>query len=649
MNDPRKNGLRRALAFGLAIALPLAGSSRVAAFSEGITSPSFSADGGCNDCHSGGTAPSVTLLGPTSVEPGSTHQYTLVIGQVGDQTRGGLNVAAPAGTLATGGVDAVATQLLFGAGGRNEITHLEPKAGSGGETRFSFLWTAPPSFTSLTLTAWGNAVNGNVAITGDRAARALLEIVAAGQPTPGPTPTPTATAPTATPSQTPGDRLADPIRRTIRRGVAVRLEPVASGFDAPVAAMGAPGIAGSLYVVDQSGVLYRVDTTTGGKSVFLDVRSRLVALGIVGPGTYDERGFLGAAFHPDYASNGLVYTYTSEPATAAPDFSTMPPGVAPDHQSVVSEWHVPSPSSPESVVDPASAREILRIDQPQFNHNGGALQFGPDGLLYIALGDGGGADDQDGQPFIGGPVVGHGANGNAQNLGTVLGKILRIDPQGTGAANGRYGIPADNPFVGVPGALAEIWAYGLRNPFRIGFDAARPHLYVGDVGQNDVEEVNVVLAGGNYGWRHKEGRFHFRPNGPEAGYVSRKKPKGLPADFVDPVAQYDRDEGISVIGGFVSHSPSLPRLEGHYVFGDFARTFSNDGRLLYLKNKSLVRKSGQLATSVIAEVRYPDGATSLGFSLLGFGQGNDLELYVLGNTTAAPAGATGVVLRLTEP
>lgn len=643
------NDLRCALASGLAIAFLLAGAARATAFSEGITSPSFSSDGGCNDCHSGGVAPSVRLIGPTSVEPGSTHQYTLVIDQVGEQLRGGLNVAAPVGTLATGGVDATATQLLFGAGGRNEITHLEPKTGSGGETRFSFLWTAPLPFTSMTLTAWGNAVNGNVAITGDRAARAVLDIVAAGQPTPSPSPTPTASAPTATPAPTPGDRLANPVRRTIRRGVAVGFEPVASGFDAPVAAMGAPGIAGSLYVVDQSGVLYRVDTTTGGKTVFLDLRGRLVALGILGPGTYDERGFLGAAFHPDYASNGRVYTYTSEPATAPPDFSTLPPGVPPDHQSIITEWHVPSPSISESVVDPASAREILRIDEPQFNHNGGALQFGPDGLLYVSLGDGGGADDQDGQPFIGGAVVGHGETGNGQNLGTVLGKILRIDPQGTSSDNGRYGIPTDNPFIGMPGALAEIWAYGLRNPFRISFDAMRPHLYVGDVGQNDVEEVNIVMRGGNYGWRLKEGSFRFHPNGPEAGYVSRKKPKALPTSLVDPVAQYDRDEGISVIGGFVSHSPSLPRLEGHYVFGDFARTFSNDGRLLYLKNKSLVRKSGKLATSMIAEVRYPGGATSLGFSLLGFGQGNDLELYVLGNTTAAPSGGTGLVLRLKEP
>jgi hypothetical protein len=322
--------------------------------------------------------------------------------------------------------------------------------------------------------------------------------------------------------------------------------------------------------------------------------------------------------------------------------------VAPDHQTVITEWHVPTPSNPGSVVDPMSAREILRIDQPQFNHNGGAMQFGPDHLLYIALGDGGGADDEDGQPFIGGPVVGHGPTGNAQNLATVLGKILRIDPQGSNAANGNYGIPAGNPFIGLPGAAGEIWAYGFRNPFRMSFDSALGHLFVGDVGQNDVEEVNLVVAGGNYGWRHKEGSFFFRPNGTGAGYVSDIDPGGLPAGLRDPVAQYDHDDGISVIGGFVSRSPSLRRLKGRYVFGEFARNFASDGRIFYLKKKNLVRRNGKVLTSPIAEVRYPNDTYTIGMALLGFGQGNDLELYALCSATATPSGDTGVLFRIVE-
>ncbi len=626
----------------LATAMELARVPAAGAFSGGITSTSFSAAGGCNDCHSGGQVPTVTLTGPTFVDPDSTHEYTVTVSHMGLQDLAGMNVSAATGVLAIGGANASGTQALAGAGGRAEVTHTAPKSGMGSVTTFSFLWTAPSAFNTVTLQAWGNAVNGNVSTTGDRAARITLDVVSSSLPTAVPTMTPT-------PVATPADKLADPIKRPIRPGAHVDLTPVASGFDAPVAASGAPGIdARYLYVADQSGLWWRVDVSDGSKSVFLDVTSRLVPLGVFGPGTYDERGFLGIAFHPGYASNGLVYTYTSQPTDGPADFSTLPPMTPPDHQSVVTEWHVPNPTDPASVVDPLSAREILRIDEPQFNHNGGALQFSPsDGLLYLSLGDGGGADDQDGQPFIGGPVVGHGATGNGQNLGVVLGKILRIDPLGSNAANGKYGVPADNPFVGTTGALDEIWAYGFRNPFRFTFDSATAHLFVGDVGQNDVEEVDVVVRGGNYGWRYKEGGFFFRPNGADAGYVSKIDP-GVPPGLIDPVAQYDHGEGISVIGGYVAHSPSLRRLNGHYVFGEFARNFADDGRLFYLKRRSLVRKNGKLQKSQITEVRYPVG-NSLDLALLGFGEGRDGELYLLGSSTATPAGGTGVVVHITEP
>jgi hypothetical protein len=636
---PRRLGLW-ALAF--ASVATLAGAPCAGAFSGGITSTSFSAAGGCNDCHTGGTIPTVTLTGPTSVDPDSTHEYTVTVSDVGAQNLAGLNVATALGLLATGGADATSTQTAVGAGGRDEITHTGPKMASGGVTTFSFLWTAPSLFTNVNLQAWGNAVNGNVSNSGDGAARFTLDVINSTLPTAVPTATPT-------PISTPADQLADPLPQPIRLGAKIALQAIASGFDAPLAASGAPGIdARYLYVVDQSGIFWRVDTGEGSKTVFLDVTSRLIPLGLFGPGTYDERGFLGAAFHPLYNANGLVYTYTSEPATPTPDFSTQPPLTPPDSQTVITEWHVINPGDPSSVVDTGSAREILRIDQPQFNHNGGAIQFSPaDGLLYIALGDGGGADDQDGQPFIGGPVVGHGPDGNAQNLGTVLGKILRIDPLGTNAANGRYGIPADNPFVAIPAALGEIWAYGFRNPYRFSFDSEAKHLYVGDVGQNDIEEVDIVVRGGNYGWRLKEGGFFFQPNGTGAGYVTKIGP-GVPATLVDPVAQYDHDEGLSVIGGYVAHSPSLRRLHGHYLFGEFAKNFANDGRLFYLRKKNLVRKNGKLQKSQIAEVRYPTG-DSLGLSLLGFGEGRDGELYALGNSTAAPAGGTGVILKITEP
>src|SRR5262249_13220713 len=159
----------------------------------------------------------------------------------------------------------------------------------------------------------------------------------------------------------------------------------------------------------------------------------------------------------------------------------------------------------------------------------------------------------------------------------VLGKVLRIDPHGNNSANGQYGIPASNPFVGMPGALGEIWIYGLRNPFRFSFDSLTHAMYVGDVGQNSIEEVDVVPSGGgNYGWRLKEGTFFFHDNGPGAGYVDRINP-GVPTTLIEPVAQYDHDEGLAVIGGFVYRGAMFPHLVGHYVFGDFARSFSNDG------------------------------------------------------------------------
>ncbi len=214
-----------------------------------------------------------------------------------------------------------------------------------------------------------------------------------------------------------GGGFADPIQQG---GAPIRLETVATGLTAPNFGIYAPGDDGRLFVSDQDGILWAIDLSGGGKSVFLDVSGRIVPLGAFGPGTFDERGLLGVAFDSGYASNGLLYTYTSEPVSGPADFSTMPPSTTPNHQAVILEWQVPNPGDPASVVDPASARELLRVDQPQFNHNAGAINVGPDGMLYIALGDGGGRDDEG---------VGHGASGNAQDPSNVLGSILRIDPE----------------------------------------------------------------------------------------------------------------------------------------------------------------------------------------------------------------------------
>ena len=421
--------------------------------------------------------------------------------------------------------------------------------------------------------------------------------------------------------------IEDPIPEPIPQGpIRVSLEPVATGLTAPNWGISAPGHDDVLFVVDQPGVLWKIDLTTGAKSVFADFGDRLVALGAFGPGTFDERGFLGLAFHPDYQSNGLLYTYTSEPMSGPADFSTMPMGTAPNHQSVIAEWRVPNPGDPDAIVDPSTRRELMRIDEPQFNHNGGALNFGPDGMLYISLGDGGAADDQG---------VGHSPQGNGQDPSNILGTIVRIDPSGSNSANGNYGIPSDNPFVGRAGFVPEIWAYGFRNPFRFSFDSQSGGLVVGDVGQNDIEEVDVVTKGGNFGWRLKEGSFLFDPNGDDPGFVTADRPGGPPG-LINPIAQYDHDEGIAVVGGFVYRGSEIDRLRGSYVFGDFARQFGSDGRLFFLPGRHNIREF------------LLEGQESLGINLDGFGQDASGELYVLGNTTGTPFGATGVVLRI-EP
>ncbi|HWQ83720.1 MAG TPA: CHRD domain-containing protein [Anaerolineales bacterium] len=422
--------------------------------------------------------------------------------------------------------------------------------------------------------------------------------------------------------------LEDPIPEPIKTGpLEISLEQVAAGMTAPNWGTFAPGcssLSSRLFLVDQVGILWNLNLATGAKSDMLDVSARLVPLGAFGPGTFDERGFLGVAFHPDYAANGLLYTYTSEPVSGPADFSTIPPGGIPNNQIVVAEWNTPNPCSAASVVNPASRRELMRIDDPQFNHNAGALVFGPDGMLYIAIGDGGAADDQG---------FGHVEGGNAQNPSNIFGNILRIDPTGSNSANGKYGIPADNPFVGMPGFLGEIFAYGFRNPFRFSFDSLSGEMYIGDVGQNDIEEVSLGAAGGNYGWNIKEGSFCFDPNGTSPGFVFDCAPGDAPDGLIEPIAEYDHDEGISVIGGFVYRGSRIPQLKGRYVFGDFNDP-SGGGRLFYLQQNNRILEF-QIA-----------GQDSFGLSLLGFGQDADGEIYALANAGGVPFGETGVVLRI---
>ncbi|MEQ1858843.1 MAG: PQQ-dependent sugar dehydrogenase [Chthoniobacteraceae bacterium] len=414
--------------------------------------------------------------------------------------------------------------------------------------------------------------------------------------------------------------IDDPIPERIPKGgITVELQPVAQGLVSPVLLVAVPGETQRLLVVDQVGLVRVIDAGTLAAEPWLDVSGRLATL----KKQFDERGLLGLAFDPDYKTAGRpghrrVFTYTSEPLAGRTDFPIVHGTTPADHQSVLASWKV---AADGRRVDPASRRELLRIDQPQFNHNGGMIEFGPDGFLYIGMGDGGSALD-----------VGPGHNpetGNGQDRNVLLGKMLRIDVNGTDSANKNYGIPKDNPFAQGGGAR-EIYAIGLRNPWRFCFDG--PTLLAADVGQNKIEMVHRVERGGNYGWRLKEGTFRFHPT----GLIELPGPD-LPPGLSDPVLQYDHNDGTSITGGYVYRGKALPALTGLYVFADYRTPEKTPtGRLFY----------GSIATGSIHEFKIGADDRPLGFLAKGFGQDASGELYVTGSTVPGPDGATGVVMKL---
>jgi glucose/arabinose dehydrogenase len=434
--------------------------------------------------------------------------------------------------------------------------------------------------------------------------------------------------------------LPDPIPGPIQAsGVQVDYETVATGLVSPTGATAPPGERNHIYITDQNGKIWGLELHgKRRKWVAADLTGLMVDdLAKVFGAPYDERGLLGLAFDPNFWRNGMLYTFTSENPTAPPDFTTQP-GVRPGGgQAVVTRWKVRDVTQRHLRVNPASRVVLMRIDKPQFNHNGGELAFGPDRMLYISVGDGGAEDDQ-------GP--GHVPGGNAQSLapGNVLGKVLRIDPHKHNSANGKYGIPRSNPFVGRRGAN-EIWAMGFRNPYRFSFDPNDGRLLVADVGQNDIEEVDVVRRGRNYGWPRKEGTFIYDQNGEESGFAARRSP-GVPADLVDPVLEYDHTapggrrcgsegstaancNGIAVVGGYVYRGKNVPDLRGRYVFGDYSRGFAQP-----------------LGRVFVGDGRDVEALRDPGIAVNGFAEDGRRELYVLGNTTGLLTGNTGRVLRI---
>ena len=278
---------------------------------------------------------------------------------------------------------------------------------------------------------------------------------------------------------------------------------------------------GLLFATEQTGriLVFPNDQGTSQAEVFLDLQGR------VNPAPANEEGLLGLAFHPGYKENGYLYVYYS---------ATSP------RRSVVSRFSVKTGNPKEA--DPGTELILMEIDQFFDNHNGGQLAFGPDGFLYIALGDGGSGGDP---------------QGNGQNRNTLLGSLLRIDVSG-GSDGKNYRIPPDNPFVGVSGARDEIWAYGLRNPWRFSFDRRTGDLWLADVGQSAWEEVDVIRKGRNYGWNTMEGGHCFSPS-------TGCDQTGLEL----PVAEYGHSDGCSITGGYLFRGWGTPSLLNAYVYGDY--------------------------------------------------------------------------------
>jgi glucose/arabinose dehydrogenase len=415
----------------------------------------------------------------------------------------------------------------------------------------------------------------------------------------------------------------------------IRLDPVASGLVAPVYLTHAGDGSGRLFVLEQPGRIRVIDATgTLLPTPFLDLAGKVV---VVDP-SFDERGLLGLAFHPDYETNGRFFVRYSAPRTGVPGDTCTGTQHGCD-TAVISEFAVQGDPATSNVADPTSEVVLLTVDKPQFNHNGGQIEFGPDGFLYASLGDGGGAHDglADGPPS-------HGPIGSGQDKEVLLGKILRIDVDAAPETPLLYAIPDDNPFVGAAGR-DEIYAFGLRNPYRFSFDdraGGNDALYVADVGQDLREELDVVVKGGNYGWALREGELCFDPFAPTAPPASCATTGIGGEPLLGPVLTYPHTTGLAIVGGYVYRGTAIPGLVGRYVFGDYTSSFFGaNGRLFH----TAVSGAGAF---VRESFEFPDADPFPSVFVLGIGQGGDGELYVLTSTSLGPTGTSGVVWRL-EP
>lgn len=364
-------------------------------------------------------------------------------------------------------------------------------------------------------------------------------------------------------------------------------------FNRPLWLCDANDGSGRMFLVEQPGRILILPKDRNGKEtkVFLDVTARK-------PYVENEEGLLGFALHPQFKANGRFYVYYTQHNP---------------RRSVVSEFQV-SKTNPDEA-DATRERILLEIPQPYGNHNGGELIFGPDGYLYLSLGDGGSANDP---------------HDFGQNLNTLLAKILRVDVNSR-AGDRPYAIPADNPFVGKgKGVREEIWAYGLRNVWRMSFDRQNGELWAGDVGQNKWEEADVIVKGGNYGWSVREGLHPFKEPAPEG------------VKWIDPIIEYPHNPawdtnhapGLSITGGYVYRGQKLPKLRGVYLYADFAM-----GTLSGLRYENgLVTQRGTLYL-------HPKGQLPIR-QIASFGEDSAGEVYVL--TYEQDNGKIGRVYELAE-
>ena len=338
----------------------------------------------------------------------------------------------------------------------------------------------------------------------------------------------------------------------------VQWQRVVSGLVHPVYVTPPGDGSGRLFIVEQAGIIRIFKNGSLLTMPFLDISSKVLSGG--------EQGLLSVAFHPQYSSNGRFFVnYTAI-------------GVGAPYKSVIAEYHV---STTNLDVADTSERVLLEVPDLYTNHNGGQNLFGPDGYLYIGLGDEGGAGDP---------------QNNGQNLGTLFGKVLRIDVNGALP----YAIPSDNPFLGTAGARGEIWAYGLRNPWRFSFDRCGGRLFLADVGQDTWEEVDLIEKGGNYGWRIMEGPACFNP------------PTGCTTTGLQtPIASYDHTFGCSITGGYVYRGAASPVLSGRYLFGDYC-----SGRLWELH-------AAGLNNWVMTQV------AQTGLAISSFGEDQNGEVYIV--------------------